>query len=180
MINYSYHEHFNPGYQLTQQELAHSSPGPLQPQTTYAPLGQHSVINYNMIQFSCGLVSTNLDSGDFASPSAAERCRQDLARRDCLALGIISGDQEVSSHPGGEGSRPFGIGGRLGKGVQGEMRSGLRGRWGQEDGRVCIERCISHVVCGLSESRAWHGYGSDPRIMCLSANIFDPRIIRIM
>ena len=52
-----------------------------------------------------------------------------LTRRDCLAWGIVSGGQEDGgSRPGGEGSRPFGIGGRLGKGVQGEMRSRLGGR----------------------------------------------------
>ena len=58
------------------------------------------------------LALTTLDRWDPVSPSAAERSRRELTRRDCLAWGIVSGSQEVrSSRPGGEDSRPFGIGG---------------------------------------------------------------------
>ena len=39
--------------------------------------------------------SAALDSGDSVSPSAAERSRLRLARRDCSALGVFLGGQEV-------------------------------------------------------------------------------------
>ena len=72
--------------------------------------------------------STALDRGDSVSPSAAERSRRLLARRDRSALGVVSGGQVVGrsrqvvetawhraehSRQGGIGSRPPGIGGRL-------------------------------------------------------------------
>ena len=93
------------------------------------------------------LVSTTLDRGDSVSPSAAERSRRELTRKDCLAWEIVSGGREIRvSWPGGEGSRPLGIRSRLGKGVQRGMRSGLRERRDLEDSGVFIKHCISHIV----------------------------------
>ena len=54
-----------------------------------------------------------LDHGNSMSPSAVEKSRRELARRDCLARGIVSGGQDVGrSRQGSMGLRRLGIGGR--------------------------------------------------------------------
>ena len=81
------------------------------------------------------LASTTLHRGDSLWPSTVERSRRELARRDCLAWGVISDGKEVGrSLQGGKGSRPLGIGVSSAKGfrarrgvVSGGTRSG--GRW---------------------------------------------------
>ena len=75
------------------------------------------------------LASTTLDRDDSMPPSAVERSRRELAGRDCMAQGVVSGGQEVGpsrqgietawhrvewSRQGVMGSRPLGRGGRLG------------------------------------------------------------------
>ena len=74
------------------------------------------------------LASNTLDGGNSLRPSAAERSRHGLARRDCSARGVISGGQEDGcSWQGGKGLRPLGIGVDPAKGFRGDMRSSLRG-----------------------------------------------------
>ena len=89
------------------------------------------------------LASATLDSGDFLWPSASERSWRELARRNCSALGVVSGGQEAGRYrQGGKGSRPLGIGVDSAMGFRAEMRSSLRGGWDQERGGVCIELCV--------------------------------------
>ena len=101
------------------------------------------------------LASTTLDRGDSLGPSAAERSRRELARRDCSALGIVSGGQEAGrSRQGGKGSRPLDIGVDSAKGFRGEMRSSLRGGRDQGPSEVCIELCVLCFVVIHSASFA--------------------------
>ncbi len=93
--------------------------------------------------------STTLDRGDSLWPSAVERSRRELARRDCSAWRVISGGQEIGrSRQGGKGSRQGwtrlrGLGGRWGV---------VSGGWDQEGSGICIGLCLLCFVAIHSAS----------------------------
>ena len=74
------------------------------------------------------LASNTLDRSDSVSPLVAEKSWRKLARRDCLAWGVVSGGQEVGRFwQDGKGARPLGIGVGLVKGFEERWRVVLEG-----------------------------------------------------
>ena len=73
------------------------------------------------------LAPTTLDRGGSRATISRGEVSTGVDKERLLGTGDSLRRLGVLDQAGGEGSRPSGIGGRLGKGFQGEIRSG--GRW---------------------------------------------------